>query len=153
MLCRHRLRNTEAQAHYHLVAQSLEFALKARLRASGISSSMLATEYGHDIARLFEATVEQGLVGVPDEVVAAIVFIAPHHRQREFLHVLHEPAAFPDLDNAFHAVHWILDAIAPVVAHDYTLHFAQDTSPTTESFVRRLRADLEATAHERLPLE
>jgi hypothetical protein len=126
MLCRrHRLRNTEAQAHYHLVAQSIEFALKAHLRASG----------------------------VPDEVVAAIVAIAPHHREREFLHVLHEPGAFPDLDSAFHAVHWMLDASAPLVALDYTLHFAHDGSPTTDAFVRRLRADLAATAHELLPLD
>ncbi len=154
MLCqRNRLRNGEAQAHYHLVAQALEFALKAYLRASGVSTSMLAADYGHDLARLFEAALDHGLAGVPDDVVAALVFLAPHHGEREFLHVLHEPAAFPDLDNAFQAVHWMLDAIAPCVARDYTLHYAQDTSPTTEAFVRRLRTDLAATAHELLPLE
>jgi hypothetical protein len=37
---------------------------------------------------------------------------------------------------------WILDRIAPEVAEHYFLHFAGDTSPSTEEFVRRLRADL-----------
>ena len=152
LCCRHQLRNAEAQAHYHLIAQAFEFALMAYLRAAGVPSSTLRTEYGHDLARLFEAALQHGLTGVPEGVVAPLMFFAGHHREREFRHVLDDPDGFPDLDDAWQALSWILDAIAPFVARDYTTRFAQANSPSTESFVLRLRADLAATAQENLPL-
>jgi hypothetical protein len=43
------------------------------------------------------------------------------------------------------AVH-VLDAIAEDVAADYLHAFGGDGSPTIDEFVRRLRADLAATA-------
>lgn len=150
---RHRLRNTEAQVQHHLVAQAIEFALKAHLRASGITPSTLADDYRHDLARMLDASLGMGLSPLPDAASGALVDLAAHHGDTEFRHVLTEPHAYPDLDAACQAVHWILDAIAPQVARDYSLHHAQHTSPSTESFVRRLRADLAATSHELLPLE
>jgi hypothetical protein len=118
-----------------------------------VEPTSLARDYGHDLAHLFEAALAHGLSPIPDGAVEALMGIAPHHGETEFRHVLHEPAALPDLDGAFHAAHCILDAIAPHVARDYSLHYAQQTSPSTESFVRRLRADLSATSHELLPLD
>jgi len=53
--------------------------------------------------------------------------------------------AFPEVDPLVAAGIFVLNAIAPDVATHFVVHLGGETTPTVETFVRRLRADLTAT--------
>jgi hypothetical protein len=146
MMCsRHRLRCDESQVPHHVMAQAIEFALKAFLRTRGVTVAQLSTDFGHSLDRALERALRLGLPPLPRPAHAAIEAIAPYHREREFRYVPDEQG-FPDLRPLYAAAVHILDAIADDVAADYVSEFGADGSPTAEEFVRRLRADLAATA-------
>ncbi len=141
----HRVPSVESQPLYHLCAQALEFALKAFLRARGIAACELVDAYGRAIERSLEACVARGLAAPPGPVLAATRRLAAHHRPDGFATFADGSAPFADLKPGCDAVCWVLEATVPVVAEDYALHYAERGSPSTEDFVARLRADLNAT--------
>ena len=146
-LCRqHRLSCTESQAPYHLAAQGLEFALKAYLRAKGASMASLRTEIGRSLATALARAEAQGLPPLPSHSRVAIAEIDACHQDRQFVYLLTPDSTFLDVDPLVEAGVWILDRIAPDVAEHFIRHLADDTSPPTHEFVRRLRADLSATS-------
>ncbi len=141
---RHRLACADAQANYHLAAQALEFALNAFMRASGVPAATIERESRHALERSLATAVARGLPEPPLQVRSAVADIAPHHRHDRCVHVLREPEGFPDLAPVFDAICWTLATIIPDVATDYTAHFSGESSPSTEVFIKRLRADLSA---------
>jgi hypothetical protein len=146
-LCRqHRLSCTESQAPYHLAAQGLEFALKSYLRAKGATMASLRTDIGHSLAKALARAEAQGFPPMPAPLRAAITVIAACHQDLQFVYLPASDSAFLDVDPLVDAGVWILDWIAPDVAEHFILHLADDTSPPTQEFVRRLRADLSATS-------
>ena len=149
----HRLDCDEAQANYHLAAQALEFALKAFLRARGVPADTLCNDYRHSLPRALREAIARGLPTPPREVTEALNAIAPHHQDTQFIYVPSDQGAFPDLAPLFAAANWLLEAIAPVVAADYTAHYSAEASPSTEAFIVRLRADLSATMSESSTLQ
>jgi hypothetical protein len=145
MLCaRHHVRCDESQVPFHLMAQAIEFALKAHLRANGMTPRALADDIGHSLDEALQRAVALGLPPLPAPAHAAVAALAPHHCNDAFHHVT-DVDAFPDLDPLFAAAAHVLDAIAEEVAADYVAGYAGPGSPTTADFVRRLRADLSAT--------
>jgi hypothetical protein len=146
MLCRrHRLRCDESQVPFHAIAQAIEFALKAFLRTKGHTPEQLDEEFGHSLMRALDRALLLGLPPLPRAAHEAVEQLAPHHREREFRHVVSREA-YPDLRPLYAAAVHVLDAIAADVAADYVDGFSADGSPTVDEFVRRLRADLAATA-------
>jgi hypothetical protein len=142
----HKLRRSESQAVYHVVAQGIEFALKSFLRAKGVSPPRLHADVGHSLLRALERGCALGLAPLPPASRASIEALAPHHAEREFRHVDGEPDAFADVDAFVSAGLVILDRIVPDVVADYCAHYAAPSSPPAAEFVQRLRADLLATA-------
>jgi hypothetical protein len=53
--------------------------------------------------------------------------------------------AFPELDPLIGAGIFILDSIAPDVARHFVVNLGGQATPTVDTFVARLRADLTAT--------
>jgi len=148
-LCsKHEVSYAEAQPVYHLAAQAQEFALKAFLRAGGVPAQTLTEHYGCTLDAAFDEALARGLPAPPPLVVGAIRSLAAHHRPEGFvrLDASSAPSAEPKL--FFDAVHWLLDAIVPIVAEDYTAHYSDESSPSKESFMLRLRAALSASTAE-----
>jgi hypothetical protein len=146
-LCRqHRLADSETQAPYHLAAQGLEFALKAYLCARGATMAALSDAVGHSLVQALEQSEAQGLPPLASRQRAAIAEIAACHQDGQFIHFCGAGGTFVDVTPMVDAGVAILDGIAPDVAEHFMLHLAEDTSPPTHEFVRRLRADLSATS-------
>ena len=82
---------------------------------------------------------------VPEKWRAAVAEIAPCHQDGQFVYLVTPEGAFPDVDPLVAAGIFILDAIAPDVARHFVVHLGGEATPTVETFVRRLRADLAAT--------
>lgn len=145
-LCRqHRIPCAEAQVAYHAAAQGVEFALKAFLRARGVAAEELRTGIGHSLAKALARCEDQGIPAIPPPWRAAIAEIAPFHQDAQFVHLVTPEGAFPDVDPLVAAGIFVLDAIAPDVATHFVVHLGGESTPTVETFVRRLRADLTAT--------
>ena len=147
-LCsKHDVSYAEAQGVYHLAAQALEFALKAFLRASGVPPESLTEQFGCALDTAFDEALARGLQA-PPFVTGAVRSLAAHHRPEGFVRLDATSTASAEPKVFFDAVHWLLDAIVPIVAEDYTTHYSNESSPSKESFMLRLRAALSATPTE-----
>lgn len=145
-LChQHRIPCAEAQVSYHAAAQGVEFALKAFLRARGAAADALRTEVGHSIPKALARSEAWGMPPIPEPWRAAVAEIAPCHQDGQFVFLTAPDGAFPDVDPLVAAGIFVLDAIAPDVATHFVVHLGGEATPTVETFVRRLRADLTAT--------
>jgi hypothetical protein len=145
-LCRqHRIPCAEAQVSYHAAAQGVEFALKAFLRARGAAADALRTEVGHSLSKALGRSEALGMPPIPEPWRAAVAEIAPCHQDGQFVFLTAPDGAFPDVDPLVAAGIFVLDAIAPDVATHFVVHLGGDATPTVETFVQRLRADLTAT--------
>ena len=142
----HKLRPCESQAVYHLAAQGLEFALKAFLRAKGLSASALQSDVGHSLVEALQRSGALGLPELPAASQACIETLAPHHQRAQFIYVDAGDDAFADVHAFVAAGIQILDCIVPDVVADYVEHHGAPASPSAGEFVQRLRADLLATA-------
>lgn len=142
---RHGLPQADAQPSYHLLAQALEFGLIAFARASGVAVTEVQREYRRDVRALLALGLARGLSVPPAKVQATIVEIARHHQRDRFLHVSGADDELPDFAALYEAVCWVLATIVPAVAQDYVRHYSDRQSPSAESFINRLRADLAAT--------
>lgn len=145
-LCRqHRIPCAEAQVAYHAAAQGIEFALKAYLRAGGLSVGALRVDIGHSLAKALARSEAQGLPPIPEPWREAVAEIAFCHQDRHFVYLSAPHGAFPSVDPLIGAGIFVLDSIAPDVARHFVTHLGGEATPTAETFVRRLRADLSAT--------
>jgi hypothetical protein len=142
----HKLLGCESQVVYHAAAQGLEFALKAFLRAKGVTTAQLRTDVGHSLSEALGRSGALGLGPLPESCRACIESLAPHHEQDRFTHLDVAPDAFADVQPFVAAGIEILDRIVPDVVADYIDHHAVPSSPPSTEFIRRLRADLVATA-------
>ncbi len=145
-LCgKHQIRCVESQAPYHLVAQGLEFALLAYLRAHGATMESLRRQIAHSLPVAFAQCEALGLPALPAPWRPAIREIAACHRDGQFVYLPAGDDAFPDIDPLVEAGVWVLDHAAPDVAAHYVAHLGAAESPSIDEFVRRMRADLCAT--------
>ena len=87
----------------------------------------------------------QGLPPLPSRWQAAIAEVAPCCQERQFVYFAPSEPKFLDVEPLVEAGVWMLDRIAPDVADHYVRHLAGEASPSSQEFVRRLRADLRAT--------
>lgn len=150
---RHHLTCAEMQPLYHLAAQALEFGFKGFLRARGVPAREVLHTHTHALGTSLAAAIAHGLPQPSTELRAAVRLLAPHLRPEAFVALREtDREDVPDLEALFEAVHWLLDAIVPEVAADYTNHYAGSGSPSTAAFVVRLRADLSASRSTAEPL-
>ena len=145
-LCRqHHIPCAEAQVAYHAAAQGIEFALKAHLRAHGVSVAELRNDIGRSLSKALARSEAQGLPPIPAPWRAAVAEIAFCHQDAQFVYLATPADAFPELDPLIGAGIHVLDSIAPDVARHFVENLGGNATPTVETFVRRLRADLSAT--------
>lgn len=142
----HRIACSESQAAHHVAAQGIEFALLAFLTTRGTSLDDVRRDVGRSLYKALARSEAQGLPPIPAPWRAAVAEIAPCHQDAQFVYLVTPEGTFPDLDPVVNAGIFILDRIAPDVAVQFVVHLGDSASPTVETFVRRLRADLSATA-------
>jgi hypothetical protein len=136
----------ESQVPYHLAAQGIEFALKSFLRARGVTPEDLSARIGHSLLDALQEAIARDLPTPPVEVVRAIQFIAPHHRDDQFRYLAATYGEFPALAPLLAAGTWILGQIAAEVVADYFVYHGQGSEAAGDDMLRRLRADLDLTA-------
>jgi len=140
-----RIASNESQAPYHLAAQGIEFALKAFLRARGVTPEHMNAHIGHSLLDALQEAIARDLPPPPVEVVRAIRFIAPHHRDDQFHYLAAGHGEFPDLTPLLAAGTWILRQIAAEVVTDYFVYHGQDSTTAGDDMLRRLHVDLDLT--------
>ncbi len=143
---KHRIPCVDSQVAYHVGAQGIEFALKSFLRARGMSVAQLRAEVGHSLMKALARSEAQGLPFIPPRFRSAISQVAVYHQNTHFLYRETSEGDFPDVDPVVDAGIYVLDCIAPDVAEHFVVNLGGAATPTVETFVRRLRADLSATA-------
>lgn len=136
--------SVEAQPVYHLAAQAFEFALKAFLRARGVAADAIVANYTCMLDQALDDATARGLPALPAHLTAAARALEAHHRPEAFVRLDEASASVVEPAQFFELVHWTLDAIVPIVAEDYAAHYSGEGSPSKESFMLRLRADLSA---------
>jgi hypothetical protein len=139
-----RIACNESQALYHLAAQGVEFALKSFLRARGVTPADMSGRIGHSLLDALQEAIARDL-SPPVEVVRAIRFIAPHHRDDQFHYLAASYGEFPDLTPLLAAGTWILREIAAEVVADYFVYHGDGSSAAGENMLRRLHLDLDLT--------
>lgn len=145
-LCRqHRIPCADAQVAYHAAAQGIEFALKAFLRARGATVNELRSDVGHSLMKALARSEAEGLPAIPAPWRAAVAEIALCHQDTQYVYLVTPVGAFPELDPLIGAGIFVLDSIAPDVARHFVMHLGGNATPTVETFIGRLRADLSAT--------
>ena len=142
----HRIACSESQAVHHVAAQGIEFALLAFLTARGAPLDDVRRDVGRSLCRALVRSEAEGLPPIPAPWRAALAEIAPCHQDAQFVYLVTPGGTFPDLDPVVDAGIFILDRIAPDVAVQVVVNLGDGASPTVETFVRRLRADLSATS-------
>ena len=134
----------ESQVPYHMVAQGLEFALHAFLRAKGMTTPELRTRLGHSLAKGIALCEAQGMPPLPEQWQPAFRDLAACHTDRGFEYFIAAEDAYAEVSPLVDAGVWILDHVAPIVAEHYVHNLGRDGSPSAEEFVRSLRAALSA---------
>ncbi len=142
----HRIACSESQAAHHVAAQGIEFALLAFLTARGASLEQVRRDVGRSLYKALARSEALGLPPIPSPWRAAVAEIAACHQDTQFVYLIAPENTFPDLNPVVDAGIFILDRIAPDVAVQFVVHLGDSASPTVETFVRRLRADLSATS-------
>ena len=141
----HRIPCADAQVAYHAAAQGIEFSLKAFLRARGATVEELRDDVGRSLSKALARSEAQGLARIPAPWRAAVAEIAFCHQDAQFVYLATPVGAFPELDPLIGAGIFILDSIAPDVARHFVVNLGGQATPTVDTFVARLRADLTAT--------
>jgi hypothetical protein len=139
-----RIACNESQALHHLAAQGIEFALKSFLRARGVTPTDMSGRIGHSLLDALQEAIARDL-SPPVEVVRAIRFIAPHHRDDQFHYLAASHGEFPDLTPLLAAGTWILREIAAEVVADYFVYHGHGSSVAGDNMLRRLYLDLDLT--------
>ena len=134
----------ESQVPYHLVAQGLEFALYAYLRAKGMTALELRTGVGHSLAKAMALCEAHGMPPLPAQWQSAFRDLAACHTDRGFEYFVAAEDAYAEISPLVDAGVWILGHVAPIVADHYVRNLGSDGSPSTGEFVRNLRAALSA---------
>lgn len=145
-LCEYdRIACNESQVLYHLAAQGIEFGLKSYLRTRGVTPADLSARLGHSLLEALQEALARGLIPPPVEVLRAIQFIAPHHRDDQFHYLPVGYGEFPDLAPLLAAGAWILAQIASDVVADYSAYHGYGYPHEGDDMLRRMRADLHVT--------
>jgi hypothetical protein len=139
----------ESQVPYHMVAQGLEFALHAYLRACGVTNTELRTRIGHSLVNAMTLCQAQGMPPLPTQWQLPFRDLAACHTDRGFEYFVATEDAYAEISPLVDAGVWILDHVAPIVADHYVQNLGRDGSPTVAEFVRSLRAALSAMADTR----
>lgn len=143
-----RIACNESQVLFHLAAQGIEFGLKSYLRAKGVTPEDLSARIGHSLLEALQEALARGLSPPPLEVLRAIQFIAPHHRDEQFRYLAVRYGEFPDLEPLLAAGTWILAQVARDVVADYFAYYSHGAPPAVNHMLRRMRVDLQTTARE-----
>ena len=140
---------TESQVPYHVVAQGLEFALHAYLRADGVTTAELRSLAGHSLVKAMALCSERGMPPLPEKWQSAFQGIAACHTDRGFQYFAAADDAYAEVSPLVDAGVWILDHVAPIVADHYVQNLGAAGSPSAGEFVRSLRAALSAMSDTR----
>jgi len=136
----------ESQVPYHMVAQGLEFALHAYLRAKGMTPAELRARLGHSLAKAVTLCEAHGMPPLPERWQPAFLDLAACHGDRGFEYFVATEDAYAEITPLVEAGVWILGQVAPIAADHYVRNLGDDGSPTAGEFVRNLRAALSAMA-------
>jgi hypothetical protein len=139
----------ESQVPYHMVAQGLEFALHAFLRAKGMTTEELRARLGHSLTKAMALCEAHGMPPLPEQWAPAFKDLAACHTDRGFEYFVAPDDAYAEISPLVEAGVWILGHVAPIVADHYVHNLGRDGSPTAGEFVRSLRAALSAMADTR----
>jgi hypothetical protein len=139
----------ESQVPYHMVAQGLEFALHAYLRAKGVTVAELRKSIGHSLVKALAMCQRYGMPPVPAKWQEAFQDLAKCHTDRAFEYFVAADDAFAEISPLVDAGVWLLNEVAPIVADHYVRNLGADGSPTAEEFVRSLHAALSAISDSR----
>ena len=144
-----RTRCAESQVPYHMVAQGLEFALHAYLRATGMTALSLRSEVGHSLVKAMTMCEQRGMPPLPQQWQPAFQDLAKCHTDHGFEYFIAADDAFAEISPLVDAGVWLLNEVAPIVAEHYVENLGGDGSPTADEFVRSLRAALSAMSDSR----
>jgi hypothetical protein len=136
----------ESQVPYHMVAQGLEFALHAYLRAKGMTAPELRADLGHSLAKAMALCEAHGMPPLPARWQPAFRDLAACHTDRGFEYFTAAEEVYAEISPLVDAGVWILGHVAPIVADHYVRNLGSDGSPSAGEFVRNLRAALSAMA-------
>jgi hypothetical protein len=139
----------ESQVPYHMVAQGLEFAMHAYLRAQGVTTAELRSRLGHSLTEAMTLCEAHGLPPLPAQWQPAFRDLAACHTDRGFEYFVAAEDAYAEISPLVDAGAWILGHVAPIVADHYVRNLGGDGSPTAGEFVRSLRAALSAMSDTR----
>ena len=139
----------ESQVPYHMVAQGLEFALHAYLRANGVTTEELRTTVGHSLVKAMAMCQRYGMPPLPAQWQPAIQDLVKCHTDRGFEYFVAADDSFADISPLVDAGVWLLNEAAPIVADHYVRNLGAEGSPTAEEFVRSLHAALSAISDSR----
>ena len=140
----------ESQVPYHMVAQGLEFALHAYLRANGVTTSDLRS-LGHSLVKAMALCEAHGMPPLREDWRPAFRDLAACHTDRGFEYFVSAEDAYAEISPLVDAGVWILGHVAPIVADHYVQNLGDKGSPTAEEFVRSLRAALSAISDSSKP--
>lgn len=141
----HRIPCADTQVAYHAAAQGIEFSLKSFLRARGATVSELREQVGRSLSKALARSEAEGLSQIPAPWRSAVAEIALCHQDTQFVYLVTPAGAFPQLEPLVGAGIFVLGAIAPDVARHFVVNLGSDATPTVETLIGRLRADLSAT--------
>ena len=139
----------ESQVPYHIVAQGLEFALHAYLRAMGVTTTEIRARLGHSLDKAMALCEAHGMPPLPAHWQPAFRDLAACHTDRGFEYFVAAEDAYAEISPLVDAGVWILGHVAPIVADHYVRNLGIDGSPSAREFVRSLRAALSAMADTR----
>ena len=140
----------ESQVPYHMVAQGLEFALHAYLRAGGMTTVELRAHLGHSLAKAMALCEARGMPPLPEQWRPAFGDLAACHTDRGFEYFVAAEDVVAEVSPLVDAGVWILGHVAPIVADHYVRNLGGDGSRTAGEFVRSLRAALSAMTDTRV---
>ena len=100
-----------------------------------------------------EEALARDLPSPPDKILRTIQFIAPHHRDDQFLYFVEADGDFPEFMPMLATGTWILGQVAADAVADYFAYYAHGSATAVDDMLRRMRADLDATASKIPPLQ
>jgi len=140
---------SESQVPYHMVAQGLEFALNAYLRANGVTAAELRMTVGHSLGKAMAMCQRYGMPALPEHWQPAFQDLVKCHTDHGFEYFVAADDCFAEISPLVDAGVWLLNEAAPIVADHYVRNLGAEGSPTAEEFVRSLHAALSAISDSR----
>jgi hypothetical protein len=102
--------------YYMLAAQSIELLLKAFLLSRGVPLSDLKGSFGHDLTKLLDRSMDEGLeafVAITGAECGAIDILSVEYKERRFMYIQTGPLMLPELS----IIHGFLEKLSQGIEH------------------------------------